>query len=250
MSDANTQSPAPGLFARAVGMIFSPIDTFKRVVETPKTVGILFLVCLAIGLAAGLPQFTESGKSAMIDMQITQIERTTGRAVAPEQYAQLERFASFGPYLTMVGTFINIPLFTIAFSALYWALFNIAFGSHATFGQVIGINAHSQVITALGAIVAAPVQWVQGSFSPAGPFNLGAVVPMLDPGSGLALFLSQVTFFGLWQAIVCGVGLGVLYKRASIGIALSVLIIHLATVALFTVGLSSLMGGLSAGHGR
>ena len=119
MSDMETPSSPPGLLARAIGVIVSPVDTFRSVVRAPRPVGILFLVCLVTGLATGLPQFTESGRRAMLDVQITQIERTTGQTVDPEQYARLERFAAFGPYMTLVGTFINIPVFTVIFSALY-----------------------------------------------------------------------------------------------------------------------------------
>jgi hypothetical protein len=42
---------------------------------------------------------------------------------------------------------------------------------------------------------------------------------------------------------VCGLGLGVLYKRAAVGIVIGLLVIYLGTTALFTVGLSSVMGG-------
>ena len=235
-------TPALGLFARAIGVIVSPVDTFKAVVAHPRWVGILFLVCLAMAFAVGGPQLTESGKRAALDMQVQQIERSTGNPVSPEQYTQMERFSAFGAYAAMGSMFIAIPVFTVIFTALYWAFFNIALGGNANFGQVLAINAHSQVITALGTLIGAPLQMMQGSFTPSGPFNLGALAPMLDPASGLAIFLGAVTFFGIWQTIVAGLGLGVLYKRAPAGIIIGLLIIYLAFTALFSVGLSLVMG--------
>lgn len=242
MTDTAATTATPGLFGRAIGIIFSPTETFKSVVNSPRPAGILFLVCLVMGLATGGPQLTAAGKRAALQMQVEQVERFTGQPVTPEQYTQMERGASFGAYITMGSMFVAIPVMTVLFSALYWAFFNIVLGGSAGFGQVVSVTAHSQVITALGALLGAPIQLLQGSLSQAGPFNLGALAPMLDPGSGLALFLGSVTFFGLWQSVVGGIGLGVLYRRAPAGIIIGLLVIYLGFTALFTVGLSSVMG--------
>jgi hypothetical protein len=244
MTDTTATTAAlPGLFGRAIGIVFSPTETFRAVVNTPRPVGILFLVCLIIGLATGLPQLTEVGKRAAVEMQVDQIEGFTGQPVTPEQYSQMEQRASFGAYITMAGVFLAIPFMTVLFSALYWAFFNIVLGGNAGFGQVLSVTAHSQVITALGAALGAPIQMMQGSLSQAGPFNLGALAPMLEPDSGMAVFLGAVTFFGLWQSVVNGIGLGVLYRRAPAGIILGLLTIYLGVTALLAVGISSVMGG-------
>lgn len=243
MSDAATDtSTGPGLFSRALGMIVSPTETYRAVVARPRAVGILFLVCLVIGLATGGPQLTEAGKRGVLEMQVAQIERFTGQPVSPDQYIQMEQRAAYSPYITMASVFIFIPVVTVLFSAVYWAFFNVVLGGSAGFGQVVTVNAHSQVIGALGAALGAPIQMMQGSFSQVGPFNLGALAPMLDPTSGLAQFLGGITFFALWQTVVCGIGLGVLYKRPPAGIIVGLMVILLGTVALFTVGLSAVMG--------
>lgn len=243
MTDTVTTTTAPmGLASRVLGMIFAPSETFRAVVEKPRAVGVLFLVCLAMGLGTGLPLLTETGKRAALDAQVEQIERFTGEPVAPEQYAQMQQATAFGVYSSIIGMFIFIPVITVVFGALYWAFFNIVLGGSAGFGQVITVNAHSQVITALGVVLGAPVQLLQGSFSQAGPFNLGALAPTLDPTSSVALFLGALTFFGFWQSVVCGLGLGVLYKRRPGGIIIGLIGIYLAVTALFAVGVASVMG--------
>jgi hypothetical protein len=244
MSDPATATPSgPSLFARAVGVIFSPTDTFRAVVTHPRPVGILFLVCLVMGLGTAGPQFTEAGQRAVLEMQVDQMERFTGQPVSSDQYIEMQGRASYGAYLTIASMFLGIPVVTVLFSALYWALFNIVLGGNASFGQVVTVNAHSQVVGALGALLGAPIQMMQGSFSQAGPFNLGGLAPMLDPSSALALFLGAVTFFGVWQAVVAGLGFGVLYRRSPVGPIVAVLLVYLGTTALFSIGLSSVMGG-------
>lgn len=244
MSDSTTAMPSgPGLFARALGVVVSPTDTFRAAVDHPRPVGILFLVCLAMGLATAGPQFTEAGQRAVLEMQVEQMERFTGQPVSSDQYVDMQGRVSYGAYFTIASMFVGIPVVTVLFSALYWALFNIVLGGNAAFGQVVTVHAHSQVITALGALLGAPIQIMQGSFSQAGPFNLGGLAPMLDPSSALALFLGAVTFFGVWQSVAAGLGFSVLYRRMPLGPILAVLLVYLGTTALFSVGLSSVMGG-------
>ena len=42
----------PGLFARAMGICYSPRATFEKVVQYPRPFGILFLSAAVIALAA------------------------------------------------------------------------------------------------------------------------------------------------------------------------------------------------------
>src|SRR5690606_2131298 len=124
-----------------------------------------------------------------------------------------EARAGAGAYTSMVGVFIGVPVVVLIFSAIYWAIFNVVLGGTASLKEVLGVTAHAQVIGALGAVVGVPIQLMQGVFTASGPFNLGALVPMLEPDSLLAVFLGAISVFSLWQAVVNGLGLAVLYKR-------------------------------------
>jgi hypothetical protein len=242
MATSDAQSQPLGLLARAVGVITSPTPTFKRIVAVPKPVGILFLVCLVLGLAAAGPQFTEAGRRGVLDVQVQQIERFTGQPISPEMYAQLEAGAGRAGYTTFVSMFVFVPFLVVVMTAVSWAIFNIVLGGNATFKDVLNVTSHSQVIWAVGAVVGLPIQLMQGTFEQAGPFNFGALVPMLDASHPLRLFLSALSVFSIWQVIVNGIGLGVLYKRRP-GLFIAVLlIIVLAITAFFTVGLSLLLG--------
>lgn len=243
MSEMVTAQPADlGVFARIAGVIFSPTETFKSIVARPRPWPVLFIVCLVVGLSVAGPQFTEAGRQAALAMQVEQVERFTGNPVTPEMYAQMEGRVQFGAYASIIGTFVFLPVATLVFSALYWALFNVVLGGTATFGQVLGVNAHAQVIAGLGALISAPVQLLQGRISTAGPFNLGALVPMLEPTDRLVMFLSAVTVFGLWQSVVTGLGLGVLYQRKPTTIVVVLIVLYLAITAFFSVGIPALMG--------
>jgi hypothetical protein len=132
----------------------------------------------------------------------------------------------------MAGVFIVLPIFALLFTAVYWAVFNTILGMTATFKQVLGIVTHSSVIGALAAVVSAPIMYLQDKVpSFAGPFNLGALVPMLDPASFPVRLLSLLGVFTIWQIVVTGIGLGVLYKRKAGGITTALLCVYLLVMA-------------------
>ncbi len=55
--------------------------------------------------------------------------------------------------------------------------------------------------------------------STAGPFNLGALVPFLDPDNLIAKTLGSTSLFTVWGLLVTGIGLGVLYRRRALLLA-------------------------------
>ena len=58
----------------------------------------------------------------------------------------------------------------------------------------------------------------------AGPFNLGALVPFLDDSSPIRTVLGSISVFTIWGLIVTAIGLGVLYRRKSRNIAITLIL--------------------------
>jgi len=232
MTDATpVPAPAPGLFARAVGIISAPTETFKAVVANPKPAGMLFLVATVMALAIALPQFTESGRQAALDMQVQQTERFTGRQIDDAQYARMQTMGKYTPYISIVSMFIILPISALIFTAIYWVIFNAILGGMASFKQVLAVNTHAMVIGGLGTALGSPIQYMKGTASQVGPFNLGALVPMMDERSFIASFLGSISVFTLWGIAVTAIGLGVLYKRNSRNIAMAFFLVFALAVA-------------------
>ena len=219
MTEAPPAAAAPNLFARLVGVVFSPKATMERLVASPRVLGALLVGGMIVGLSTGLPQLTESGKQAAIDAQVQQTERFTGRQVSEEQLSLMERTMPYRAW----GTIIATPFFTaigcLLFAGLYFVIFNVVLGGTAEFKQVMAVISHSLFITALGVAAGAPIQYLQGTANPMGPFTLGALLPMLDETSFLARMLGFINVFGLWGTLVTAIGLGVLYRRKTSSIA-------------------------------
>jgi hypothetical protein len=189
-------------------------------VRSPKAVGILFLCAVVIGISQGAPQFTERGRQAALDMQVQQIERMTGQTVNDQMYQRMEQQSRFGAYFSVIGTLVFLPVWSLIMTGVLWAIFNAMLGGTATFKQVLAVVAHSSVPGALGAAIGAPIQLMQGTMSMGGPFNLGALMPMLDENSFLARFLGATSVFTIWGIFVLAIGLAVLYRRKTRSIAI------------------------------
>jgi hypothetical protein len=231
-STAGSSEPDQGTLARAIGIIFSPGQTFQAVVKDPRPAIILLLCAIVIALAAGLPMFTERGVQAAVDNSVRMYERFRGEPVTPEMYANMEQSTRrIGPYQAMAGAFIGLPLVSIVLTSLFWFVFNVLFGGTATFKQVLGVVAHSQVIGALGAALGAPVMYFTDSFTQTGPFTLAALG---GSSSFLSNFLGGAGIFPIWGWVVTAIGLGVLYRRKPTGIAICIIGIYLVIVAGFS----------------
>jgi len=239
MTEPTSTEKAPGLLARIIGVIVSPKATFEKIVTAPRVLGVILIAGVLIGLSQGLPRLTESGSQAALDAQVKQTERFTGRPVTDEQYAQMQRFAPTMAYGTMIFTPVVMAIIVLVFSGLYFVVFNVILGGTATFKQVMAVTAHSSIIYALGAVIGAPVQYLQGTANPAGPFTLSALLPMLDENGFAARFLGFINVFSIWGVIVTAIGLAVLYRRktSSIAIGLFVLTAIFATVGAVVTGI-------------
>jgi hypothetical protein len=244
MTEAGSSAPRPlGLLQRAIGVITAPRATFESIVSHPRPFGILFLIALVIGLASGLPQMTESGRQAVLDAQIRSTEQWTGQPVSAEQISRMEQFSRYNGPIAIVSTFVFLPVVSLLLTAVYWALFNAILGGTASFKQVLAVVTHSQVIGALGAVIGVPIQIMQGTMSMGGPFNLGALAPMLEEGSGLANFLGAISVFSIWGVFVTAIGLAVLYRRKTSTIFIALLAVFLAFTAFFAVVLPGMFRG-------
>lgn len=231
--------PLPGLFARVIGVITSPGETFAHVVRTPKVSGALFIVCLATALAQGLPQFTESGRAAALEMQVQGMERM-GMTVTDEMYTEMARRSQSNTagYIALVTTFIFTPVVTVFFTALFWAVFNTMLGGTATFKHVMAVVAHSQIISTLSIVIASPIMYMRGQMSASGIANLGALIPM-DETSFLARFFGMIDLFVIWWVVVLAIGLAALYKRSTSGVATGLLV----TYAVIALAFASIFAG-------
>lgn len=231
--------PLPGLFSRIIGIITSPSATYAHIVRTPKVAGVLFVTALLGGLAQGVPQLTERGRAAALEMQVQQTENL-GFTVTDEMYQQMEQRSKspLAAVFTIVGSVVFMPFVAVLMTVLLWGVFNTILGGTASFKHVMAVLAHSFVISTLGALFSAPIMYARGTMS-TGVANLGALLPMLDETSFLAKFLGMIDLFLVWWLVVLAIGLAALYKKQTRSIATGLFVFYgiiVLAIAYFTAG--------------
>lgn len=234
MSSTAAASVVPGpknLFARFIGVITAPQDTFRSIVAHPRWLAMLVLTSVLVATFSALPMITEAGKQAAIDQQVEQ-RRSFGMETSDEAYAQMERMSGVMPYITFGMVLVMSPIMALVISGILFAIFNAGFGGEATFKQVLSVLVHAGAVSAMSTVFSGVVNYFRGGVGSAA--NLGALLPMLPEDSFAANLFGTIDVFLVWYVIVLAIGLGVLYRRRTQPIAISLL----AFYAIVAVGIA------------
>lgn len=130
-------------------------------------------------------------------------ERMQG-APPPPNIAEIMRYSTIGGGIL---TLALIPLLAAAF-AMFWG--NFVYAGKASFKQLLSVMLYGEIINALGILVVLPMVLAKGSILVS--FSLGVLAASQGPESLLYLALSKIDLFIIWEIIVVGIGLSVVYN--------------------------------------
>ena len=236
---APAEAAPKGLISRIFGVFFAPRATYAAVAAHPKWLGVLAVSCVLIAGGYFVFLSTEVGKKAAFDQQ-TQMIESFGIKLNDAAYDRMEAGIERARYTTPIGQVIVIPIVLAIMAGILLGVFNALLGGDATYKQVYAILAHSTVIAVLQNLFALPLDYLRESLS--SPTTLGAIMPFVDEGTFLGRLLSTIDLFQVWSIVSVAIGLGVLYKRRTTPIAVSLFIVFfviLAAVAGVRTALSS-----------
>jgi hypothetical protein len=236
---AGVTAPRMGLAARAIGIITSPRETFGSVVAHPRLLGMLVLVTVVVAFCAALPMTTEAGKEATLRSQVEGME-SFGMTVSDQQYEGMRRGMAIAPYTTAGFIIVFSPILTLIFSGILFAIFNAVMGGDASFKQLFTVVVHASVISGLQQVFTGPVNYFRGAVTSA--TNLAVLLPMIDPKSFLGRVLAMTDLFLIWYFLVLAIGLGVLYRRRTQPIAMTLYGIY-AVFVIVVAAVMSRLGG-------
>lgn len=212
-------------------MLLSPRDTYAAVAARPRSLGVLTLVMVTLVLSVSLFLRTAVGKELALDQALTAID-AFGVTLPDEAYAQMEGRMERA-WITSSISQVVFWLPTLAIVAgLLTGIFSTLMGGNATFRHVFAIVTHSSVVVALQQVFTMSLSYASGRTAGA---NLGVFLPMLEEGGFPAVFLGAVDLFVLWWIVSLSIGLGVLYRRRTGGIALSLSACYVTMVLLYAI---------------
>lgn len=234
--DQSQPQASPGLFARVVGVLMSPRETYAAVAARPRWLGVMGVT---IALTAGAYYFilaSPAMQDAIIDQQIRAIE-STGGTVSDEQLAGFETFIGYLPVIYACSAIVLGPLFGAAVAGIVMWIFTTLMGGNATFKQVFAVMSHAGVVPTLSPLLAAAM--MASGVEPTGVrppgANLGVFVPMLEETSFVAVMLRSIDLILVWWIVSLAIGLGVLYKRRTGPIATTFIGIYVVIALLIAV---------------
>jgi hypothetical protein len=214
-----------GLIGRTVGVLTSPRDTYAGIIARPRWFSLAVVVLVLAIIPSAVLMSTAVGQRALLDQQVQTIE-AFGGTVTGQQYQFLQRNASFGPYLSVVGTIVALPLAALVVAGILIGVFNVVLGGDATFVQVFAVVVGSGVIVAFRGLFAAPLDYARETLS--SPTNLNAVLPFFEDNTFGARLLGSIDLFVVWWMVSVAIGMGVLYQRRTTPIAATLLSVYVA----------------------
>jgi Yip1 domain len=227
------------LVARFIGVLTAPRATFAGVAASPKWLGMLAVTTIIIALFTALPMTTDAGRQAAIDQQVQQMQ-SFGMTVSDQMYEALEKGSGRMPYTTGISVLVVSPIFVVIIAGILFAIFNAALGGEASFKQVFSVIVHAGAISALSSAFSGGINYFRGAMGSVA--NLGALLPMLPETSFAGRLLGTIDVFLIWWIVVLAIGLGVLYRRRTQPIAISLLAVY-AVIAVVVALVKSRVGG-------
>jgi hypothetical protein len=227
MADAVVAAPVatpngPNVFARLLGVLFSPRATYAAIVARPRVLGAFVITIGITAVTEGLFFATPVMQEVLLDQQVKMIE-SFGVNISDQMYAGIEQGVARAAYTTPLSLVFIIPIAAAITAAIILGIWGMLLGGAGTFKQVYAIMAHSGIITALQILFSMPLSYATGRLASA---NLSVFVPMLEETSFIALFLGAIDLFWIWWCVSVAIGVGVLFKRKTGGIAMTFLGIY------------------------
>ena len=235
---SNTRA-SKGLGARVLGVIVSPRETYADVAAQPRVFGALVVVLLITIAAQTTFLMTDVGKDALFDQQIRTME-SFGLRITDQMYDRMEQGLAYTPYTGAAFTLVIFPIVWAAIAGVIRGVFNVVLGGEATFRQVYAIVVYSAFLIALQQLFVMPLNYARQSMS--SPTNLAVFFPFLDDATFLARLLGTIDLFFIWLTINLAIGVGVLYKKKTAPIALTMLGLYVS-IALVIAAIRTALSG-------
>lgn len=216
--------PRPNFFKRLWMIIVKPGELFEALAPNPAW----FPMAAFVALVGGVSLF------------LTPAEAFYEAAVAntpPDQQAGL-RELPLGFFKWMAVGFATpfILIMPVFFSVLSYVIFVFIRGDKATFKQHLCVMAHTNVLTALGALVTLPLRIISGNAEER--LALADLTPFLE-GFWYNV-LNGMDLFAIWSCLVAGLGLSMLDPQGRWGPRAAVLLCILVAFSMIGPALQAM----------
>src|SRR5262245_36835486 len=128
-------APTLGIPARIIGVLFSPRPTYAAVAAKPRSLGVMLVVILVMGVAQGIFLSSELGQKLALDTQIKAME-SFGFNVTDQIYDQMEQGMKRAAITTPIAQAIFLPIVIAIEAGVLLLVFSLIMGGDAKFKHV------------------------------------------------------------------------------------------------------------------
>jgi hypothetical protein len=211
-----------GSFKGFIDVFHQPSELFERIKHHPKILvpllGVLILVAVFF-VALG---------DMMIEMQLEMPQVRSGLEMQGA-WPPSDEVRAVMKIQTIIGGTLAVTL-TPLLAALFAMFFgNFVMAGNARFKQIFSVMLYGTFLFAVGMLVLVPLALAKGSAMVS--LSLAALVPDLGPQNVLYVALSKIGVFNIWEIIVVGIGLSIIYDMPrNKGYLLSVLSVGMLSI--------------------
>ncbi len=187
-------------FSGIVAVFYRPADFFAEIKENPKVlVPYLSLLIIILGF------FYVSG-DLIVDMQLNNpktLESLEKSGMSMEQMRAMLWWSTFA------GGSFSMMLAPLLIASLAMFFGNFVFAGRASFKQLLSVSLYGEILYMIGSLLHLPLMLVKGSMEVT--YSLAILVADQGMQSPLYQVLSKFSVFHIWEIIVFGIGLSVIY---------------------------------------
>lgn len=217
VTSASVQAPAPeniGSVGRIFGVLFSPKETFKSIVQRPTWLLPLVLVVLLSLVVIGIFSH-RGGWLPYLQKQLannSQFQQLT----AQQQQQRLAVALKYTPPFVYGELLVVVPIVLIVTSAVFLAVFNLVSGTQLKFKTCFAIVSHAWVPGIISGILGIVVMLLKDpatvDLQNIVVANASAFISS-DAARWKIMLLSSIDIFSFWEMFLMAVGFGVAAPR-------------------------------------
>ena len=206
-------------FRGLIEVFYQPSVWFEKLRSDPK----VLVPYIVLAIFTAVVFFVLGDLIVKMQMESPQMQEQLQGQPLPAQAAEMMW------YSTVIGGSLVMMLVPLAAAALalFWG--NVVFAGKASFKSLLSVMLYGELIYAVGNLLVLPLALAKDSLAVG--LNLGILVADRGLQDPLFAALSKVDLFVIWEIIVIGIGLSVIYGfPRNKGYKLSVLSMGLLTI--------------------
>ena len=211
---------------RIAGVLRHPRSTMAALVAAPSWFPTWVFILALWLVPAGWFLSTATGRLALVDERVRQVEAFGGRVDAAE-YDRLVQRPPWEAYFTSGGRLLLSPPITVLIAAGLMVLARLD-RAPFPFAGALAVSVHASVPLAIQQLIAVPVSYLAESLT--SPTNLAAVLRLENGTVGARLF-GAVDLFGLWWTWLLALGLSAATGRPAGRYLVWLMFIYVGTAA-------------------